>query len=162
MHPFDARSRWWLLTITALAAVFVAGTVAVPWIEGFRSATGGLLRLLYSPACHQMPDRCLDLGFGRMAVCARCTGLYIGGLLGMLIVLAVRGAPTPRLRWLVAAAIPTVVDFALGLAGLPSLSNWPRLAVAIPPGLLLGLALADAIVDLGRRSRKTAIDHHVQ
>ena len=150
------------MAAVALAAVFVAGTVAVPWIEGSRTVTGGLLRLLYSPACHQMPDRCLDLGFGRLAVCARCTGLYIGGLLGMLVVLFRPGSPTPRLRWLVIVAIPSVADFTLGLVGLPSLPNWPRLALAMPPGLLLGLALANAIVDLGRRSRESPIGHPLQ
>ena len=85
--------------------------------------------------------------------------------IGMLIVLVRRGSVTIRLRWLVIAATPTVADFALGLVGLPSLANWPRLAVAVPPGLLLGLALADAIVDLGHRSPEDGnqpIDHPLQ
>jgi hypothetical protein len=50
----------------------------------------------------------------------------------------------------VVAAAPSIVDFGLGLAHLPTLPNWPRFALALAPGLLAGLLLADAVCEIAR------------
>jgi hypothetical protein len=47
-------------------------------------------------------------------------------------------------------AAPTVVDFVAGQLGLPSLVNWARFAVALPLGLLAGLYLGDALIEIVR------------
>ena len=50
-----------------------------------------------------------------------------------------------------------MIDFGFGVVGLPDLPNWPRLGVAVVPGLLVGLLVAEAIsstVELN--SRQTA------
>jgi len=153
MRSVDSRSLSWLLPFTALALVFCSGVLAAPWLENQGSKLATWLRLVYAPACHQMPDRCLNLGSAPLAVCARCTGLYLGGLLAMVITLIGRRSFQPTFRWLFAVSVPTVADFAAHLLGLPSLSNWPRFLIAIPAGILLGFALADAIADLGRRAK---------
>lgn len=148
MRRFDARARVWLLLIAAVGLLFCGGFVLAPWMESHQWTAGPWLRLGYRPTCHQIPSRCLDLGDGPLAVCARCAGLYLGGLAGMLAgsLLGVRFRP--RLIWVAAALAPSVVDFTLALTGLPSLSNWPRAIVAVPPGLLLGLLFADAVGDV--------------
>jgi len=148
MRRLDPRSRRVLAAVACAAAVFCAGIVLAPWLEHRGSAAGSWLRLAYAPTCHQQPDRCLDLGTGRLAVCARCAGLYAGGLLGLLagVVTSLRCRPT--LRTLVAAAAPTVLDFVARLVGLPSLPNWPRFTIALAPGVVLGLLLADAVADV--------------
>jgi uncharacterized membrane protein len=150
MRRIESRSLAWLLAATAVALMFCAGMFVSPWLESLRSGPGAWLRMVYAPACHQMPTRCLDLGHGPLAVCARCAGLYLGGMLGMLITLIGRRSFRPTIRWLLVVSVPTVADFAANLVGLPSLPNWPRFWIAVPAGLLLGLALADAIADIGR------------
>jgi uncharacterized membrane protein len=95
-----------------------------------------------------MAGRCLDLGCGPLAVCARCAGLWAGGLLGLAATTMGGRSHRPRVVWIAAASIPSIVDFTLGLVGFPSLSNWPRFVIALGPGLLLGLLLADAVVEL--------------
>jgi uncharacterized membrane protein len=136
--------------VTAAAGLWTAGVVLAPWLAAHDSILGGWLRLLYRPGCHQIADRCLDLGFGPMAVCARCAGLYLGGTLALLWT-AVRNHPCrPRPVWLAIVAAPTVLDFAAGQLGLPSLGNWTRFAVALPLGLLAGLYLGDALIEIVR------------
>ena len=143
-------SRLVLSLVTGLAGVWTAGVVLVPWLAAHDSFLGGWLRLLYRPGCHQIADRCLDLGFGPMAVCARCAGLYLGGTLALLWT-AIRNRPLrPRPLWLAVAAAPTVLDFVAGQIGLPSLGNWSRFAVAFPLGLLAGLYLGDALIEIVR------------
>jgi uncharacterized membrane protein len=137
------------------AAVFLSGVVVVPWLETV--GAGGLPRLAYRPLCHQIPGRCLDLGAGPLAVCARCSGLYLGGLLGLVAALmtgALRGrrAPCPSWRVLAITALPSLVDVAAGQLGLGELSPWPRFVVATAPGVVLGLLLAYAVEDLADRS----------
>jgi uncharacterized membrane protein len=140
-------SRLLLGAATLAALLFCIGFVAAPAATA-SSWSGRLLRLAYRPMCHQELLRCLDLGWGPLAVCARCAGLYLGGALGLALTLAVGRSLRPPPIWLAAAVAPTVIDFGLGLTGLPSLDNWPRFALALPPGLVAGLFVADAIRSL--------------
>jgi uncharacterized membrane protein len=136
--------------VTALAGMWTAGVVLAPWLTAHDSVFGGWLRLLYRPGCHQIADRCLDLGFGPMAVCSRCAGLYLGGALALLWTTAWNRASRPRPRWLAVVAVPTILDFAAGQLGLPSLGNWSRFIVALPLGFLAGLFLGDALLEIVR------------
>jgi uncharacterized membrane protein len=136
--------------VTGLAGLWTAGVVLAPWLSAHDSILGGWLRLLYRPSCHQIGDRCLDLGFGPMAVCARCAGLYFGGTMALLLTTIRNRASRPRPLWLAVIAVPTVLDFVAGQIGLPSLGNWPRFAVAMPLGFLAGLFLGDALLEIVR------------
>lgn len=149
----DTRARWWLAGLLAAALLFCAGAVLAPVAARELGPPGALLRLAYRPACHQIPARCLNLGWGPLAVCARCTGLYLGATAALLGVAVAARTVRPSWPWLVAAALPTAVDFAAGVVGLPSLANWPRFAVALPLGALCGLYVADAVVDIASRRR---------
>ena len=156
-----APSRLVPALVTVLAGLWTAGVVLAPWLAAHDFVLGGWLRLLYRPGCHQITDRCLDLGFGPMAVCARCAGLYLGGTLALLWT-TVRNHPLrPRPIWLAIVATPTVLDFVAGQLGLPSLGNLTRFAVALPLGLLAGLYLGDALIEIVRlNSAKEKQDDH--
>ena len=143
-------SRLLLGTAAGLAGLWTAGVVLAPWLAAHDSVLGGWLRLLYRPGCHQISDRCLDLGFGPMAVCARCAGLYLGGTLALLWTTVHNHPCRPRPIWLTLVAAPTILDFVVGQLGLPSLGNWIRFAVALPLGALAGLYLGDALIEIVR------------
>jgi uncharacterized membrane protein len=151
MRRLDSRSRRWLAAVACAAVVYCAGLVLAPWLERSGSPAGSWLRLAYAPTCHQQPARCLDLGDGPLAVCARCAGLYAGGLLGLLAAVLSGIRCRPTMATLLAASAPTVLDFVAILVGLPSLPNWPRFVIAVAPGAVLGLLLADAVADLAAR-----------
>ncbi len=145
-------SRLVLTVVTGLALIWTIGVVIVPWLSAHDSILGSWLRLIYRPGCHQMPDRCLDLGFGPMAVCARCMGLYVGGCLGLIGTTVFNRSFRPRPIWFLIVAIPTIVDFVSGKIGLPSFGNWLRFSVAVPLGLMAGLYLGDALIEIVRRN----------
>jgi uncharacterized membrane protein len=145
-----ATSRLVLGLVTGLAGLWTAGVVIAPWLAAHDSILGGWLRLLYRPGCHQIAGRCLDLGFGPMAVCARCAGLYVGGTLALLLTTSRNRPHRPRPVWLAVVAAPTVLDFVACQIGFPSLGNWTRFAVAVPLGLLAGLYLGDALIEIVR------------
>jgi uncharacterized membrane protein len=149
------QSRLVLVIVTGLALVWTGGVVLAPWLSAHDSVLGGWLRLLYRPGCHQMAERCLDIGFGPLAVCARCAGLYLGVCLGLLSTTIIGRSLRPKPRWLAIVAVPTVVDFTAARTGLPSASNWARFILATPLGLLAGLYLADALIEIVRRNSPT-------
>jgi len=141
----DSRARRWLLAASAAAFLVCTAVAAIPMAEQGGWEGASWFRLVFRPACHQMVDRCLDLGAGPLPICARCAGLYAGGLLGLLMTTLSKRRVRPKIKWLVLAAAPSVADFILGLAHLPTLANWPRFAAAVVPGVLAGLLLADAV-----------------
>jgi uncharacterized membrane protein len=143
-------SRLVLGLVTFAAGLWTAGVVLAPWLIAHDLVLGYWLRFIYRPGCHQIADRCLDLGFGPMAVCARCAGLYLGGTLALVWITVSNRPFRPRPVWLAVVAAPTVLDFAAGQLGLQSLGNWTRFAVALPVGLLAGLYLGDALIEIIR------------
>jgi uncharacterized membrane protein len=148
--PAPSQSRLVLGVVTGVAALWTTGVVVAPWLTAHGSVLGGWLRLLYRPGCHQIANRCLDLGFGPLAVCARCAGLYVGGTLALVYTL-VRNRPSrPRPLWFAVVAAPNVIDFAAGLLGLPSMGNWSRFVLAGPLGFFAGLYLGDALIEIVR------------
>lgn len=73
-----------------------------------------------------------------MAVCARCTGLYVGAAvaapLGLLLASTMASR---RARFvLVLAATPTILTWTLEFAGFMPFSNVARFAAAIPLGFV--------------------------
>jgi uncharacterized membrane protein len=96
-----------------------------------------------------------------LTVCARCTGLYAGGLAGLALAAGLgwgarrRG---PRPRWVLFLALPTLVDVLAGLLGLGGVGNAARLALALPAGLALGAFLGIGLTDLGRMMRRDRAD----
>ena len=163
--PRDSRARLAVLVATSLAALFFAGTLAAPLLERAGSGWGPALRLVYTPLCHQNVERSIALGDGTQAVCARCSGLYAGGVLGLVAAtlwLAGTGR-RPRTVWLALAVAPTVVDALLPWIGVAGLFNVPRLLLAIPAGGLAALYLAVGIADLFSSDRRLQqSDTHVQ
>jgi uncharacterized membrane protein len=146
------RARVAVLGVALAATVFAAGTFLAPALTGTGNGWGGALRLLYAPVCHQAPERSLSLGGNPQAVCARCSGLYLGGVAGIVAgaLLFAGTGRAPRRRWLVVALVPTALDTLAPWVGLGQLSNGPRLISALPAGALLGMFLAVAVADLCR------------
>jgi len=140
-----------VLLVTAAAALFTLVVVLAPVLS--RSAPRFVLgvRMVCSPLCHQEPSRTLTLGGGPVAVCARCTGLYSGGVLGLLaggLLGAWRRKAPPVLFFLLVA--PTLLDAVSPWLGFSGLENLSRAAISMPAGAACGWFLAYAVGDLCR------------
>ena len=122
------------------------------WLRSVPGATAALFTFLIygigSVICHQQPERSFYVGSIPLPVCARCTGIYAGGAVVAMAVLA--GCrfplhPAARVRvWLGAAAVPAVLSllYEWGTARTPS--NTIRAAT----GVLIGAAVAAAVFAL--------------
>ncbi|HEV3467800.1 MAG TPA: DUF2085 domain-containing protein [Pyrinomonadaceae bacterium] len=148
-------------------AAWGAGVVAVGVLVGAvvlapAARAGGwwlLAEVLYGSfraACHQMPERSFHIAGFPVAVCARCTGLYAGALLGFVVyplARAVARTDAPWRGWLLWAAAPASVDFALGVLGLWENTHWSRLLTALPLGAVAAFYIVPGLVELSRGVR---------
>ena len=101
--------------------------------------------------CHQRPERSFFLDGHQLPVCARCTGLYLSGAVGLVgwwsLKMARRWRPIaidPRLvvRLLLIAAVPTAISLIGAQVGWWNGSNLTRAVLAIPLGVSAGAIVA--------------------
>lgn len=103
-------------------------------------------RLLFRMMCHGRVERCFDLFGAPMPICARCTGIYLGLLAGLLAFPLI-----PRLRERMMRTIALVAVVPLGLDGVTQLLglresvNPLRVATGVIAGLAFGLWILSAV-----------------
>ena len=162
MKPVGPRARFARAVVTFAAGIACGVVILIPIAELSGWVSASWLRLGFHPACHQITERCLDLGAGPLPICARCAGLYAGGFAGLFITLVGGRRIQLRPRWLVAAAVPSIIDLVFVLAGFSALTNWPRFTAALFPGLVAGLMLADAVCKLAAPNLPAPSEDHVE
>ena len=112
---------------------------------------GAIIFLVGSVVCHQIPERSFYWSGHQLPVCARCTGLYVSGTVGLLAWIAIKTAmrwrpiaidPRVALRVLAITALPTALSLAASLLGVWDGSNVTRALLAIPLGCVAGAIVA--------------------
>jgi hypothetical protein len=145
---FVAASTTWLVWIAALPSLLGTSPVPRPLV-----LAAAFTYRIGSVVCHQDPARSFATAGIQVPVCARCTGLYAGAVLGALLALRWRTGRRRRAAGLagarlvlVACALPTAVlwlaEWLLGLG----VDNVDRCVSAAPLGAavawVIGLAIA--------------------
>lgn len=148
----SAPPKW---STRALPVLFVglAALVFVSWLLGTPSGLLGKADAVGYAICHRIDVRSFHIGSRQLPLCARCTGIYLGALAG-LIALAVMGRragglPTrPMLvilfGFIAVMGFDGVNSYLTLFPGLPHLyqpQNWLRLVT----GTFNGLALAGLV-----------------
>ena len=127
----------WLLSLF-IALTFVGMIVGAPVAAAHNHQ--GLALTIYTTfgtLCHQLPERSFFLEGHKLAVCARCSGLYSGFTLLLLLYPIIRPLRSTNLwspKWLFLAAVPMLVDFSLTFFGIWENTHSTRFFT----GLLLG------------------------
>ncbi len=110
----------------------------------------------FSHVCHQAPERSFFVAGHQLAVCARCTGLYLGFAAAVIcypLITSLRRTQTPERKWLVIGAAPLAIDSGLGLLGLWENTHLSRFST----GALLGSAtvfyIMPGLAELSMRGR---------
>lgn len=161
-HDEESARRWrraragWAVA-AGLAAAFVVLIVGAPLLKaGGLQAAAGAAYGAFALLCHQMDERSFHLLGFKLAVCARCFGLYAGALVGALVYPLVRPLARrdlPARGWLVAAGVPTLVDFALGFFHIWENTHASRFLTASLVGVVVAFYFVPGAVDLALTSR---------
>jgi uncharacterized membrane protein len=127
----------WAITAT-IALALVATIVGAPLFQSTGHAPlASAIYKVFSFVCHQIPERSFHIAGYQFAVCSRCTGLYTGFAVAVLVYPLARSltrSDTPRRLWLILATVPLLIDFSLTYFGLWSNTHLTRFST----GALLG------------------------
>jgi uncharacterized membrane protein len=137
----SSASRAILICIWGTLCLCIIGA---PWLaaQSFYAAASALY-LLFSRICHQMPDRSFVLFGHSLAVCHRCSGIYIGMFLGCFVEIPAMHRRTQVRRWMILAAlIPISIDLFAPMAGLWHNTVFGRFFT----GLLFGALVSSLLV----------------
>lgn len=107
--------------ILVLALIWCAGIFIAPeWADmpGIRGSVSEFFYKFFSSSCHQLDDRSFHIGGHKLGVCSRCTSIYLGFLLGILLYPFIRKTSNldmPSL-WILFAAVALMgVDVGLDI-----------------------------------------------
>jgi uncharacterized membrane protein len=147
------RRRFALIALLAVILTWDAALVAAPSAAAPRLAA--LAYFAGSLVCHQQPARSFHRDGAQYPVCARCLGLYVGGLFGVFgwVVVAGAGARAshgaakliePRVlrATLLVVAAPTLASVLLAWSGVWDASNTVRAMLALPLGAVITAVVA--------------------
>lgn len=142
----------------ALVLGFVSLVVVAPAARaGGHSLSAFFLYEMFGRVCHQISERAFYLAGHPFAVCARCTGIYFGFAAGVLLYPLVRSlnrTDAPARKWLLVAAAPAALDFALGLAGVWENTHVSRALTGALLGLAVSFYVVPGLLDLGQMIRE--------
>jgi uncharacterized membrane protein len=127
---------WWASGLTILAVTLLIVVAPLASAAGYERFAGSIYGG-FSAFCHQLPERSYFLAGHKLAVCSRCTGVYAGFALTLLLypfMRPLRSTDWPPPVWLVLAAVPMAIDFGLTFLGIWENTHTSRLLT----GLLLG------------------------
>lgn len=153
--PWRARAAWGASVLGAVAVVGVVLLAPLARAGGWVLLSEVIYRAFHV-ACHQMPERSYHLAGFPLAVCARCVGLYAGALAGLLFYPLARPlsrTDAPRRGWLLFAAVPTSVDFLLGVTGLWENTHASRFWTALPLGAVAAFYISPGLIELSLSAR---------
>lgn len=124
--------------LAAIAIVILGGSVVCSWAVAHGASTQW--RLLFRLFCHGIPRRCLTLWGVPMPICARCTAIYAGALLGIVAAHLLPWMSERAARYtMYAAAMPLGLDGLTQLTTLRESTNTLRLMTGLIGGI--GFAL---------------------
>jgi uncharacterized membrane protein len=83
----EHKTRTVYAIILGVAILWNLAIIAAPWswAKGHPVVASGLY-FMFSPVCHQRADRSFFVFGHHLAVCNRCSGIYLGALAGLLLV----------------------------------------------------------------------------
>jgi uncharacterized membrane protein len=153
--PTRRPLMFWLISVTVVsflvALIFVAPLAAA----GGHPAGAEVIYRAFGIFCHQRPDRSYFIEGHKLGVCARCTGLYAGFAITLLLyplIRSLRIAANPPRIYLILAALPLAIDFSLTFFGIWENTHTSRLLTGVLLGSVAVFYVMPGIVDLSLRS----------
>lgn len=126
------------------AAVLILAVLATLSIS---SSGIELWRVPFRMMCHGQVDRAFEIAGTAMPICARCTGIYTGMIVGALWLFLAPFERREKLRFVagLAIALPMVVDGFMQMFGVWATGNLPRSLTGLFFGIGLVLIAGNAL-----------------
>ncbi len=147
-----------LLMISAraiLAGVFgaiFALVLAAPLMAHWGTSAAALAYLFFFSICHQRPERSFTLWGHPLAVCQRCTGIYLGAFLGALVKNDfMHRSPAIRRLWVLAGMVPLLLDWILQSIGVWKGTGLIRFSTGLIFGVTAGWLVVRGAEELFRK-----------
>nr|MBA3804666.1 DUF2085 domain-containing protein [Acidobacteriota bacterium] len=155
--PVRALLIMW--AVVAIIALIPAGLIiAAPLLLASGHTSFALaIYEIFSRLCHQLPERSFHIEGEKFAVCSRCTGIYFGFALSVLLYPLARSLKridTPRISWLLLATLPITVDWALGVTGLWDNTHLSRFLTGALFSAVASVYVVPGLLDLGQSIRR--------
>lgn len=158
MSHKKAQKAFWAITVVVVLSVVSLVVVApVAAASGHSDLATGIYRA-FAVFCHQLPERSYFIDGHQFAVCSRCTGIYGGFALVVLLyplIRSLKNPVTPPPTWLLFAAIPLAIDFSVNFFGFWQNTHTSRLLTGGFLGGAVVLYVMPGIIDLSSRFGRT-------
>jgi len=138
-----------ILSVTFLCVVLI---FLAPILLHFKSKYGFLIYFIFSPLCHQIPERSFHIFGFQLAVCSRCTGIYLGLFIGSIFYpffSSLKRQKLPPLKFFIFLAFPMGIDVFGNILNLWISPNIIRFFTGFIFGVILPFYLISGIMDLG-------------
>lgn len=135
--------------IAAIAMAILGGSLVCTWAVAHGASAQW--RILFRLFCHGIPNRCFALWGVRMPICARCTAIYGGTLMGLVLMPLL-----PAVRERAARVAMFVAAMPLAVDGLTQLTTLRESTNALRAGTGLAAGIGFAFWAL------TAVERHVR
>jgi len=145
---------FWLISAATVSFVVALIFVAPVAAAGGHNEWAEVIYRAFGIFCHQRPDRSYFIEGHKLAVCSRCTGLYAGFAITLLLyplVRSLRTAANPPRIFLILAALPLGIDFSLTFFGFWENTHTSRLLTGALLGCVAVFYVVPGIVDLSLR-----------
>ncbi|HYY58680.1 MAG TPA: DUF2085 domain-containing protein [Pyrinomonadaceae bacterium] len=146
-----ALAVWAMVAGAALCLVGLIVGAPLLLAHGHASAATTIYEI-FGKVCHQLPERSFQVEGHQFAVCSRCTGLYAGFALSVLLYplsRSLKRIDTPRRLWLLLATVPLLVDWSLGFFDIWANTHLSRFLTGGLFGAVAAIYVVPGLIDLG-------------
>ena len=150
---------FWSVSAAVVTFLVVLIFVAPVAAAGGHPAMAEVIYHAFGVFCHQRPDRSYFIEGQKLAVCSRCTGLYVAFAVTLLLyplVRSLRNNVNPPRHYLILAAIPLGIDFSLTCVGFWEKTHTSRLLTGALLGSVAVFYVMPGIIDLSLRSSRAS------
>jgi len=152
----SSRPVWFWLASVVIAFTILGLIVGAPLAASNNSPRAAfVIYHAFGTFCHQIPERSFFVAGHQFAVCARCTGLYSGFALVLLLyplIKPIRSTALLNVKWLFLSAIPMLIDFSLTFFGLWENTHTSRLSTGLLLGGVTVFYVVPGLTELGLRA----------
>ena len=150
-HKESPALRFLLASFWTILCILVVGAPVLASQKHY--VLSSFIYLVYSGVCHQIPERSFFLAGFPLAVCHRCSGIYLGFIAGSLVKNPfIYRSPRARRSWIIVSMIPVFLDVSLPFAGIAESTPISRFLTGLLFGTMLSSIFLYGITELLHRA----------